>query len=143
MRIRFGAVIFVLLGVFLFSHQSKAISYTYTKLPSLKSIQQRPHQLLNETLREGMNSYNFLKTISPLASFSEYEKYFKKATTHNPLVFRQGGILAPQAVPTGYPIAGPPFDIHTPTGTIPGCLNLLCPPPQGALWVAGICWCTP
>ena len=143
MRFVLAATVCVLVGVLLFSHQSGAFSYTYTKLPSNQSLQKRPYQLLSESLKKGVTAYDFLKKLSPTFGFSDYERYFKKFTVHNPLVFRQGGTYAPQPVPTGYPIAGPPFDIHTPTGTIPGCLNLLCPPPQGAIWDAGICWCTP
>ncbi len=139
MRIVLIAAIFVVLGVVLFSNISDAA----TPLPSVVQLSKRPYQLLHDSLKDGISSYDFLKKSSKINTFSGFESYFKKATTHNPLVFRQGGSYAPQPAPTGYPIFGPPFDIPTPTGVIPGCLNLLCPPPQGALWVAGICWCTP
>ena len=139
MRILLTAVVFALLGVFLFSHVTDAA----TPLPTITSLTKRPGQLLHESLRSGISTYDFLKQLSKINTFAGFEKYFRKSTTHNPLVFRQGGLYAPRPAPMGYPIPGPPFDIHTPTGTIPGCLHLLCPPPQGALWVAGICWCTP
>lgn len=138
MRVLTLAAVLALLGLILFSANSEAASF-----PNRLQLLKRPHQLIGEALKEGVTSHQFFRAVSKINSFRGYEKFFRTATVHNPLVFRQGGITAPQATPTGYPISGPPFDIYTPTGVIPGCLNLLCPAPQGALWYAGICWCTP
>lgn len=139
MRTLLIAAIFVLLGVFLLSYnQGSAAS-----LPPRSELIKNPNKLISETLKQGVTGYDFLKNLKKIRTFFDFESFFKKQAVHNPFVFRQGGSYAPNPVVTGYPIVGPPFDIHTPTGVIPGCLNLLCPPPQGALWYAGTCWCTP
>lgn len=102
-----------------------------------------PNYFLRETLRDDVRTSDYLRALNSLNTYFGRELYFKKEAVHNPFVWRQGGSFAPTSVPRGLPITGLPFDIHTPAGTIPGCLNLLCQPPQGAIWFAGTCWCTP
>lgn len=105
-------------------------------------IRTNPYQYVGEALRKNISTDLFFEVSQHLTTYRGFEAIFKKATVHNPLVFKQGGRLTEEAYPNATPIAGPPFDIHTPAGTIPGCLNLLCPSPQGAIWFAGVCWCT-
>lgn len=144
MRVAISAAIFIVLGTMFFLETDAAVTlgpgaYGSTPTPTLKELLAKPNKYLAETLKDGIKPSQFWKAAIKINTFWGFESLFKKQATHNPFVWRQGG-----SSPTpGYAVAGPPFDIHTPSGTIPGCLNLLCPAPQGALWVDGVCWCTP
>ena len=116
---------------------------THKNYFSNQKIQSYPLQYLREAVKNEFSLGTASRLLRHLSTYRGYEAVVRQKTEHNPLVFRQGGIPTPKFAPTAIPIPGPPFDIPTPTGIIPGCLNLLCPPPQGALWVAGTCWCTP
>ena len=130
---------FIAVFILVWSLATNALAVSQpTRLELLKN----PTRTVKETLKSGVSAYDFFKTLPSINSFMGFEKFFARQASHNPVVFRQGGSLDPQAVPRFYAVAGPPFDIHTPSGTIPGCLHRLCPPPQGALWVDGICWCS-
>lgn len=98
------------------------------------------YQYLQETLQEGQTPYKFFSYFSKVKfpSFYEYERFFRRQAIHNPFVWRQG-VGAPGVPGAGF--SSLPFDIHTPAGTIPGCLNILCPAPAAALWYAGVCYC--
>ncbi len=109
--------------------------------PTRLELLKNPQRTVKETLKPGISAYSFFKALPSINTFTGFEKFFARQATHNPVVWRQGGSYLPSAVPRFYTVVGPPFDIHTPSGTIPGCLHQLCPPPQGALWVAGTCWC--
>lgn len=137
MRIAYLAAIFVLLGILLFQGTGLAAS-----MPTKQEIIAKPNLYFSETLRDNITPYDFFKAASKINTFFGFESFFKKQAVHNPFVWRQGGKLSPRPIATGRPIPGPPFDIDTATGIIPGCLHRLCPPPQAAFWVDGICWCS-
>ncbi len=135
MRLAVFIAVFLLIGVF--ATNALAVSRP-TQLELLKN----PTRTVRETLKSGVSAYDFFKALPSINTFSGFERFFARQAVHNPVVWRQGGTYAPEPFPKFYAVAGPPFDIHTPSGTIPGCLNLLCPAPQGALWVDGVCWCS-
>ncbi|TSC89802.1 MAG: hypothetical protein G01um10143_292 [Parcubacteria group bacterium Gr01-1014_3] len=135
MRLAGFIAVFILIG-------SLATNALAVSQPTRLELLKNPQRTVKETLKSGISAYDFWKARPSLNTFTGFEKFFARQATHNPTVWRQGGDYTPQTVPRFYAVAGPPFDIHTPSGTIPGCLNLLCPPPQGALWVLGICWCS-
>lgn len=135
MRLLFLTAILVATSIF----YRPALSAQSFSLPKNSN----PLRYLREAVKEQFSTSEARRLLKHLTTYRGYEAVLRQKTTHNPLVFRQGSIPVPSFAPTATPIPGPPFDIPTPTGIIPGCLNLLCPPPQGALWFAGICWCTP
>jgi len=135
MKLKVFVIFLVTLGLF------SPISSIGNNIGDLTNNNQ--YSLLGETIKDGLSVSEFYKLLPGINTFFGFETLFKRETTHNPLVFRQGGTYAPQVTPVSSAIPGPPFDIFTPVGVIPGCLNLLCPPPAGALWYAGVCWCTP
>ncbi|MEK9186350.1 MAG: hypothetical protein AAB885_02055 [Patescibacteria group bacterium] len=146
MRTVIFAAIFTLVISFIMGTASVSALSTQNNYPNYfknSDIKANPTKYLREAVKTQYSIPEARQLLRYLATYRGYETILRQSTIHNPLVFRQGGIPTPTLVPTATPIPGPPFDIQTPTGVIPGCLNLLCPPPQGALWVLGICWCTP
>ena len=138
---RLAVFVAVFLLILTFSSDALAVSQP-TQLELLKN----PTRTVRETLRSGISAYDFFKALPSINTFSGFEKFFARQATHNPVVWRQSANPAsftPQATPIYYAVAGPPFDIYGPHGVTPGCLNLLCPPPQAALWIAGMCYCSP
>lgn len=144
MRVAILAAIFIVLGTLFFLKTDAAVTlgpgaYGSTPTPNLRELLAHPNKYLAETLKDGVKPSQFWKATSKINTLSGFERLFKKQAAHNPFVWRQGGS---GVSPSFYSVAGPPFDIYGPHGVTPGCLNLLCQPPQGALWVDGICWCT-
>jgi len=134
MRLKIATAIFALWA------GTASFSLALTPPKNLIEYNRNKTQYLQETLKDGKKVSDYFTYLSQIRvpSFITLETFYRRQSTHNPFVWRQG-IGAP-GVP-GAAIPGLPFDITTPAGTIPGCLNLLCPPPAAALWYAGICWC--
>ncbi len=143
MRLAVFIAVFLLIGVF-------ATNALAVSKPTQLELLRNPTRTVRETLKSGVSAYDFFKAVPKINTYAGFERFFARQATHNPTVWRQGGTYTPEPCLTPlclwptryYTVAGPPFDIYGPHGVTPGCLNILCPPPQGALWVDGICWCS-
>jgi len=132
---------FLLLSVML-TPITFASSNSYINHFAPSKTRTNPYRYIGEALRDNISTDTFFRVAKYLTTYRAYEAILRTETVHNPLIFKQGGRATPTNFPRATPIAGPPFDIYTPTGVIPGCLNLLCPSPKGAIYFAGVCWCT-
>lgn len=128
------------MAIFVLWAGSISVAFALTPPKNLIEYNRNKTQYIQETLQDGKkvsDLFNYLSKVR-FPSFVTLESFYRRQSTHNPFVWRQG--IGTPGVP-GALIPGIPFDISTPAGTIPGCLNQLCPPPFGAIWYAGICYC--